>query len=77
MHVNVIAQRTITIDGNLDDWKGVIPQTSAQTRGREQTEKAYLPFKDFGRQGGSGAVTACLAYDDQELLFRRQGAEDG
>jgi hypothetical protein len=25
LHVNVIAKRTITVDGNLDDWKGVLP----------------------------------------------------
>ena len=68
MHANVIARRTITIDGNLDDWKGVIPQTSAQSVGASMTEKAYLPFKDFGRQG-SGAVTAYLAYDAKNFYF--------
>jgi len=68
MHANVIARRTITIDGNLDDWKGVIPQTGAQSVGTSMTEKAYLPFKDFGRQG-SGAVTAYLAYDAKNFYF--------
>ena len=43
----VIARRTITVDGNLDDWQGVIPQTSAQTVGISQTEKAYLPFENW------------------------------
>ncbi len=71
MHVNVIARRTITVDGNLDDWQGVIPQTSAQSVGTSMTEKAYLPFKDFGRQG-SGAVTAYLAYDAQYFYFAAQ-----
>ena len=61
MHVNVIAQRTITVDGNLDDWQGAIPQTSAQTVGVSQTEKAYLPFLNWDRQSGGGAVTAWLA----------------
>ena len=44
---------------NLDDWKGVIPQT-AQRVGTSMTEKAYLPFKDFGRSA-EGTVTAYLA----------------
>ena len=71
MHANVIAKRSITIDGNLDDWKGVIPQSSAQSVGTSMTEKAYLPFKDFGRQG-SGAVTAYLAYDAKNFYFAAQ-----
>ena len=77
MHVNVIAKRTITVDGNLDDWQGVIPQTSAKTVGASETEKAYLPFLNWDRQGGGGAVTAWLAHDEQVLLLRRQGAAHG
>ena len=68
MHANVIAKRSITIDGNLDDWKGVIPQCNAESVGTSMTEKAYLPFKDFGRQG-SGTVTAYLAYDAKNFYF--------
>jgi hypothetical protein len=68
MHANVIAKRTIMVDGNLDDWNGVIPQTGAQSVGVSMSEKAYLPFKDFGRQG-SGAVTAYLAYDAKNFYF--------
>lgn len=69
MHVNLIARRTITPDGNLDDWQGVIPQTSAQTVRTSDTEKAYLPFLNWDRQGGGGAVTAWLAQDDQYFYF--------
>ncbi len=68
VHANVIARRTITVDGNLDDWKGVVPQTAAQSVATSMTEKAYLPFKDFGRQG-SGVVTAYLAYDAKNFYF--------
>ena len=57
------------MDGNLDDWQGVIPQTSAQTVGASETEKAYLPFKNWDRQSGGGAVTAWLAYDDNFFYF--------
>jgi hypothetical protein len=69
MHVNVIARRAITVDGNLDDWQGVIPQTSANAVGASQTEKAYLPFLNWDRQSGGGAVTAWLAYDDRFFYF--------
>ena len=69
MHVNCIARRTIAVDGNLDDWNGVIPQTSAQSVGASQTEKAYLPFANWDRQSGGGAVTAWLAYDEKFFYF--------
>ena len=69
MHVNFIAKRTITVDGSLEDWQGVIPQTSAPTVGASQTEKAYLPFMNWDRQSGGGAVEARLAYDDRFFYF--------
>ena len=69
MHVNLIARRTITVDGNLDDWQDAIPQTSAKTVGVSQTEKAYLPFVNWDRQSGGGAVTAWLAHDDKFFYF--------
>ena len=69
MHVNVIAKRLITVDGDLDDWQGVIPQTSAQTVKASQTEKAYRPFLNWDRQSGGGAVTAWLAHDERFFYF--------
>lgn len=69
MHANVIARRTITADGNLDDWQGAIPQTSAQTVGVNASEKAYLPFQNWDRQGSGGSVTAWLARDDKFFYF--------
>jgi hypothetical protein len=69
MHVNCIAKRTIAVDGNLDDWQGVIPQASAQRVGTSETEKAYLPFVNWERQDGGGAVTAWLAYDERFFYF--------
>ncbi len=69
MHVNLVAHRAITVDGDLDDWQGVIPQTSANTVGASQTEKAYLPFLNWDRQSGGGAVTAWLAYDERFFYF--------
>jgi hypothetical protein len=69
MHVNLIANRPITVDGNLDDWRDVIPQTSATSVGVSQTEKAYLPFLNWDRQSGGGEVTAWLAHDDTYFYF--------
>ena len=69
IHVNLIAKRTITVDGQLDDWKDVIPQTSAKTVGVNQTEKAYLPFVNWDSQSGGGAVTAWLAHDSKFFYF--------
>lgn len=69
VHANVIARRAIAVDGNLDDWESVIPQTSAKTVGTSQTEKAYLPFLNWDRQTGGGAVTAWLAHDDKFFYF--------
>jgi hypothetical protein len=69
MHVNLIAKRSITVDGSLEDWLGVIPQTSARAVGTSETEKAYLPFKTWDQQSRGGAVTAWLAYDESNFYF--------
>lgn len=69
MHVNWIAKRTIAVDGRLDDWAGVIPQAGAERLGASETEKAYLPFKDWKQQSDSGSATGWLAYDDGFFYF--------
>lgn len=69
MHANVISRRTVAVDGDLADWQGVIPQTSAQAVGANETEKAYLPFVNWDRQSGGGTATAWLAYDQSFFYF--------
>ena len=69
MHVNTIARRTIKVDGSLEDWQGVVPQTAAGKVGTSLTEKAYLPFKDWSQQPTGGSVKAYLAYDSQYFYF--------
>ena len=69
MHVNFVAHRSIQVDGDLGDWCDVIPQTSARAVGSSRTEKAYLPFLDWERQGDAGGVTAWLAHDDRFFYF--------
>ena len=70
LHVNQIARRTIDVDGDLADWKGVLPQIlPGSTIGTSQTEAAYLPFVDFSKGPASGGSTVYLAYDDTNFYF--------
>ena len=76
LHVNLIARRTITVDGRLDDWKGVLPQTvSAGAASRTLTEAAWFPFKAFDPAVGAGFATGYLAYDDQNFYFAAKVAD--
>jgi len=71
LHVNQIAHRTIKIDGDLSDWKGVLPQTimpSSQT-GPTLTEQAWLPYMKFDQNAAQGLSTGYLAYDDKYFYF--------
>ena len=76
IHVNLIALRTITVDGNLDDWKGVLPQTvTAGKAARSLTEAAWFPFKSFDPSVGAGFATGYLAYDDKNFYFAAKVAD--
>ncbi len=71
MRVNVMAKRTITVDGNLDDWHGAIAQPVGEEQriGRSMTEAAYLPFQKVEPAQGPGAAQAWLAYDRDNFYF--------
>lgn len=76
MHVNVIAHRTITVDGDLADWKGVLPTIIQSTgEGASLSEQAWLPFEKFNDATGSGISTVYLAYDDQNFYFAAKIAD--
>lgn len=81
LRANVIARRTITVDGNLEDWKDALPQPvdARQKIGASVTEKAYLPFQKWDEPAGKGAATAFLAWDEECFYFAVQatGAPDG
>lgn len=76
LHVNVIAHRSIQVDGKLDDWKDVLPQTVAG-KGKASvslTEAAWYPFKNFNATA-DGYANAYLAYDDRYFYFAAKVAD--
>ncbi len=64
IHVNYISKRTIRVDGNLDHWKGAIPQTMAQAVDASMAEQAYLPFNNWDKKTKAASIKAYLGYDD-------------
>ena len=77
LHVNQIAHRTITVDGDLRDWNGVLPQILPGTSiGANMTEEAWLPFKDFSQGAASGLATVYLAYDEKFFYFAAKIADN-
>jgi hypothetical protein len=77
MHVNYIARRTIQIDGKLDDWKDVLPQTivTSQRDVPTLTEFAWTPFKKFDDKLQKGFATGYLAYDQDYFYFAAKIAD--
>jgi hypothetical protein len=76
LHVNLIAHRTITVDGKLDDWKDVLPQPVAGAGiTANMTEKAWLPFQKYDDSVKAGVATGYLAYDDKYFYFAARIAD--
>ena len=76
IHVNQIARRTITVDGNLGDWKGIMPQTvTSGPAVRSLTEAAWFPFQSFDPKVGAGFATGYLAYDEDNFYFAAKVAD--
>ena len=78
LHVNVIAHRTITVDGKLDDWKDVLPQiiTSDKNAAPSLTESAWFPFMKFDQSATNGLATGYLAYDEKYFYFAAKIADN-
>jgi hypothetical protein len=77
MHVNVIAHKTINVDGNLDEWKDVLAQPirSSPGSGKNLTEKAWLPFGKFDDNAGAGYASGYMAYDERYFYFAAKIAD--
>ena len=70
MHCNVIARRTIRVDGNLEDWQGVLPQpVTSGGNAPSLTEEAWYPGKNFEVSVKQGFATGYLAYDSKNFYF--------
>jgi len=76
LRVNVIAHRTIDVDGDLKDWQGVLPQpVSGGGIGESLTEQAWLPMEKFQNGIGSGVASGYLAYDETNFYFAAKIAD--
>jgi hypothetical protein len=78
LHVNLIAKRTITVDGKLDDWKDALPQPVAgkDTPNPNLTEKAWFPFEKLETPAGKGFGIGYLAYDERNFYFAAKIADN-
>lgn len=76
MHVNAIARRTIKVDGDLSDWKDILPQTvKGGATTQTLTEAAWFPFKPFDANTPAGVASGYLAYDARNFYFAAKIAD--
>ena len=77
IHANVIAKRTVKVDGDFSDWAGVLPQIA---RGaaipQSLTRQAWLPFEKLDLQSQQGLAAAYLAYDEVNFYFSAKIADN-
>jgi hypothetical protein len=79
LHVNFIAKRSIDVDGNLEDWRGLIPQTvksDESSDGQSLTEAAWFPFLKYDKAVQGGFSNGYLAYDETYFYFGVKIADD-
>ncbi len=78
MHVNLIAKRSIVVDGNLDDWAGALPQTiiGDGMAGLSETAAAWWPDKTFASTAKKGTATVWMAYDQANFYVAAKIADD-
>lgn len=78
MRANVIARKTIVVDGDLSDWNGVLPQTVSSAEGatRTLTEAAWLPMVPFAAGKAGGQASGFVAYDANNFYFGAKIADD-
>ncbi|MFO7904165.1 MAG: hypothetical protein ACQESR_11825 [Planctomycetota bacterium] len=78
MRVNVIARRTVDVDGKLDDWKGTLPQLiRVGGQGGSGFEQAMLyPFENFESRQSEGSAVGYVAHDEDYFYFAAKIADD-
>ncbi len=78
MHVNLIARRSIEVDGKLEDWKGTLPQTIRTAAAGEASfeESMWLPFVKLPPGQAGGLAMAWVARDDKAFYFAAKIADD-
>ena len=77
MHCNVIAKRTIKVDGKLDDWEGALPQivNDAGPAAPTMAEACWWPMRTFDTSVKKGTATAYVAADDEHFYFAAKVAD--
>jgi hypothetical protein len=75
---NVIARRTIAVDGKLDDWKDILPQTilGDGTVSSNVQAAAWWPNQPFPKEAKKGLASVYLAYDERALYVAAKIADD-
>jgi len=77
LRVNVIAWRTITVDGNLQDWQGTLPQVmQGEGIAPSATEQAYLPFKSFEKDSTQNSAVLYFACDQRFFYLAAKIADN-
>jgi len=77
VQVRLIARRTIAVDGDLEDWQGVLPNTFRSVdSGPTMTEASWLPFKEFDEATGKGLATVWVAADEKHFYLAAKIADD-
>jgi len=78
LHVNWVSKKTITVDGQLDDWTDALPQIIRTDAVAEQSfeEKMYLPFEKAAPGKAGGLAIGYVAADDRFFYFAAKIADN-
>ena len=77
MHCNVIARRSIQVDGKLDDWEGALPQTISDSGQSALTmaEACWWPMRTYDKSVAKGTATGYVAADGEFFYFAAKVAD--